>query len=262
MEQPLHQSAFVAPEIFASVPNLVAAQSTRHGGTSPAPFESLNLGLSSGDLEKNVVANREIFFGEQGVALNQIALSHQVHGDQIFHAQQAGRTEGYDALITNQKNLFLAVSVADCVPILIYDQAHRAVAAVHAGWRGTSKQILFKTLQQMRGTFGTTAHDCLAYIGACISAESYEVDADVARHFNDDVKSLDIKRDNTDAQKFHLDLKRANAMQLRAFGLSDSQIETSPFCTYRDSSHFFSHRLATHKTDGKTGRMMAMIGLR
>jgi YfiH family protein len=257
MGQPLLRDPFVAPEIFSSFPTLVASQSTRHGGESPAPFDSLNLGLSTGDAHDYVHRNREVFFGEQEIDISQVALSHQVHSDAVLYAKSPGKYDGFDALITNKRHVFLAVSIADCVPILIYDYAAQAVAAVHAGWRGTSKQILYKTLRTLQATFGTTANTCVAYIGTCISAAHYQVDADVAAHFNSDVKVYSAPED-----KFYLDLKLANVAQLKSFGLSDDQIEVSPYCTYADSAHFFSHRFATHHTGGKTGRMMACIGLR
>ncbi|MBC7921034.1 MAG: laccase domain-containing protein, partial [Ferruginibacter sp.] len=112
-------SLYHQPALFSAFPSLVAAQSKRHGGVSLPPFASLNLGLRSGDEAGNVLENRRRFFGSLGIETDQVALSHQVHGDQILLAGTPGSYEGYDALITGRPGLFVAVSVADCVPVLV-----------------------------------------------------------------------------------------------------------------------------------------------
>ncbi|MCS6988942.1 MAG: peptidoglycan editing factor PgeF [Chloroherpetonaceae bacterium] len=241
------------PKLFESFPEVCAAQTTREGGVSQGAFRSLNLGLSSGDSIEAVMKNRQILCEAIGIELSQLALSSQVHGDEVLLVEKSGNYEGYDALVTNRRGVFLAVSIADCVPILVYDRAHRAIAAVHAGWRGTAKQILSKTMRKMSEAFGTKGEDCYAFIGACIDAQSYEVDADVADHFSDSFKRYDETR-----KKFLLDLKAANARQLAQAGVPASQIEISPHCAFRERERFFSFRAS----GGKTGRMFALIGLK
>ncbi len=241
------------PTIFQAFPNLIALQTTRGGGVSEGEFTSLNLGRSSGDLPDRVLKNRAILFEAIGIKEKQFVLSHQVHGDSILLAREGGNYEGYDAHITNQRGVFLAVSIADCTPILIYDAAHHAVAAVHAGWRGTAKSILYKTLRKMQETFGTKAEECFAFIGACISGKHYEVGEEVAAHFPTEVKRYDESKG-----KFLLDLKAANQLQLQALGVPTAHIEISPHCTYEEHDRFFSFR----HSKGKTGRMFALIGLK
>ncbi|MDW8465197.1 MAG: peptidoglycan editing factor PgeF [Chloroherpetonaceae bacterium] len=219
---------FLVPSIFASEPDVLAAQSLRLGGVSEAPFDSLNLGLSSGDRQEHVLHNREIFYASLGVPPSRVVLAHQTHSDHILRVDAPGRYSDFDALITNQRNLFLTVSVADCTPILIYDRAHKAIGAVHAGWRGTAQRILYKTLLAMQEAFDTRAKDCIAYIGTCISAESYAVDADVAQYFESTFKVYDSV-----SRKFFLDLKAANLHQLYDFGFERAQVEISPYCSYR-----------------------------
>jgi polyphenol oxidase len=245
-------SLFHIPQIFQAFASVVAVQSTRRGGYSTGDFASMNLGLSSGDEREVVLKNRAAFFSELGVAPEQVVLSSQVHDDKILLAESGGIYSGYDAEITNQKNLFLAVSIADCTPILVYDAAHQAVAAVHSGWRGTEKHILRKTLEQMSAAFGTRGSDVFAFIGACISGERYEVGEDVASHFSDAYKQPQPNN------KFLLDLKAANRDMLLTFGVPPAQIEVSPFCTHKHHRDFFSHR----QSGGKTGRMLAVIGMR
>jgi copper oxidase (laccase) domain-containing protein len=92
-----------------------------------------------------------------------------VHGNEILIAHEPQRATGYDAVITNKVNLFVAVTIADCTPVLIYDKRTHALAAIHAGWRGTAAKIVERTLNEMQKNFGTNAADCFAYIGTCIS---------------------------------------------------------------------------------------------
>lgn len=241
------------PTIFAAHPTLAAAESTRHGGASLAPFSSLNLGLHTADDQKAVLENRRRFFAACGFRPNQTAGSHQVHGAEVLTVENAGYFEGYDALITSQSGLLLTVTIADCTPVLIFDPVRRAVAAIHAGWKGTVAEIVRNTLEEMKKNFGTSPADCLAYIGTCIDHCDFEVDADVADHFENIHKYW-----NEAKQKFLVDLKKANRDQLLAAGLVANNVQTSPLSTFTCHQDFFSHRYEK----GKTGRMLAAIGLR
>ncbi len=232
---------------------LIAAESDRHNGFSQAPYHSLNLGISTEDDPATVAKNRTHFFQQHGWKTEQVASAYQVHGDEIIMVEHGGRWEGYDALISNCRGVFLNVTVADCCPILIFDPIQGAMGAVHAGWRGTASQILAKTLAAMQENYGTQAEDCYAYIGTCISECAFEVDANVAEHFHPSRKRWDEAKG-----KFLVDLKQANADQLRQAGLSEAQIFISPFCTVEHNAHFFSYR----KEKGLTGRMLCGIGMR
>lgn len=238
------------PGIFS--PLVTAAQSTRLGGHSQKPYDSLNLGKSTADDPGTVAKNRETFFGSLGIAQEQLVMSKQVHGNKVLVADRAGIHEGYDASVTNVPGVFLAVSVADCTPILIHDEKHHAVAAIHAGWRGTVGGIVKEALSLMQEHYGTQGKDCKAFIGACISYRNFEVGEEVAQHFTADQKSFDSNRN-----KYFVDLKKANAQQLMDFGLPKQNIEVSEFCTVAHNERFFSHRLEK----GITGRMMAVIGI-
>jgi YfiH family protein len=239
------------PKIFSGYGNVIAAESTRHGGVSEAPYHSLNLGGATGDSPEKVMENNHRFFGALGVPFEHVAKSHQVHGAGILNVIQAGRFDGYDALITNQPEIQLAVTIADCTPILIYDPVSKAAAAIHAGWRGTVQQIVSKTIVQMQQHFGSAPANCLAYIGTCIDQCSFEVGQDVADHFNSSHKMWDAQK-----QKFFIDLKQANKDQLFNAGLSAEKIEVSTFSTVIHNDDYFSYR---HE-NGLTGRMLATIG--
>lgn len=239
------------PNIFVNFPNLIAAESTRHGGVSPAPFSSLNLGINTADESANVDENRRRFFNTIGAGTFQFASSHQIHGTEILHTVEPGRFDGYDALITNQPGLLIGVTVADCVPILIYDQLNQAVAAIHAGWRGTVGGIVTKTLTQMQQQFGTSPEQCYAYVGTCIDECSFEVGPEVAEQFDSA-----FKRDDLSGEKSFIDLKAANTHLLRNFGIPAAQISVSPFSTVLHNEDYFSYRVE----QGQTGRMLAVIG--
>ncbi len=243
---------YVIPKIFDPA-KVIAAQSTRIGGVSREPFDSLNLGLSVNDDDKNVWENRELFFGGLGIEMKHVSRSHQVHGNAVLVVIEPVTTEKYDAQITNKPNVFLAVSVADCTPVLIHDTKNNAVAAIHAGWRGTAGKIVRNALQLMKENYGTEGKDCKAFIGACISYENFEVGDEVAEHFGDSEKRFDIQKN-----KWFVNLKAANKKQLLDFGLLPENIEITDYCTVADNDKFFSHR----KEQGKTGRMMAVIGMK
>ena len=240
------------PFIFKQFNNLKAAQSKRIGGFSKQPFNSLNLGLSTKDDAELISKNRKLFFELLGTDENHIAHSHQVHGNKVLLADHAQYADGYDAIITNQSNLFICVTVADCTPVLIYDHKQKVVAAIHAGWKGTVAKIVTNTLHEMQKHFGTSGADCFAYVGTCISYESFEVGEEVASQFDKKFVRFDEAK-----QKYFVDLKSDNELQLKAFGIPSSQIEMAKTCTVMNNDEYFSYR----KQKGVTGRMLAAIGI-
>ena len=153
------------------------------------PYSSLNLGLNTDDKPENILENRKRFFECLGIKMSRVTQSYQVHKDKILKVTRSKIYEGYDALITENSNTFLSVTVADCTPVLIYDAKNQAVAAIHAGWKGTVLDITAKTLQKMSDEFKTNPKDCYVYVGTCIYENSYEVGEDVAAEFavGDDV---------------------------------------------------------------------------
>ncbi len=241
------------PSLFARVDGLIAAESTRHGGVSPAPFAALNLGINTADDPANVDENRLRFVSAIGAGGFGFASAHQVHGTAVLHATEAGRYEGYDALMTNVPKLLIGVTVADCVPILIYDRGQRAIAAVHAGWRGTVGRIVQETLTRMQQQFGTRPTDCHIYIGTCIDQHAFEIGPEVAAQFDASLTHTDPQTGRTCA-----DLKRANMDLCLAMGVPAAQIEVSPFSTVVNNDDYFSYRAE----QGQTGRMLAVIGLK
>jgi polyphenol oxidase len=240
------------PEIFIPFPHLLAAESTRHGGISPAPYASLNLGMSTGDTPENIAQNRARYWEALGVGPEQVATSHQIHGSEVLVVTQPGHNTGYDALTTRQKGIILAVTIADCTPILIFAPRQGAVAAIHAGWRGTVRGIVQKTLDTMQLEFGTAAADCYAYVGTCIDECSFEVGEEVAEQFSDTHRQFDSV-----TGKYLVNLKKANLDQLVSSGVKKSCIQVSIHSTVLHNHNYFSYR---HEK-GQTGRMLACIGI-
>ncbi|MGG7662940.1 peptidoglycan editing factor PgeF [Dyadobacter sp. BHUBP1] len=244
------QPIFRKPQIFNQFPELVAAESTRHGGVSTGHYASLNLGGFQ-DSPENIMQNNLIFFGALGIPFENVAKANQVHGTDIVTVTSPARFEGFDALVTNVAGIQLAVTVADCTPILIYDPVTGAVAAIHAGWRGTVGGIVEKTVATMQKNYGTRAEDCFGYVGTCIDECSFEVGEDVAQHF-----TPAYKRRDEGAGKFFVDLKASNRDQLTRSGIKPEQIEVSPYSTVIHNQDYFSHRAEK----GLTGRLLVTIG--
>lgn len=243
---------FIQPKIF-DLTKVQAAVSTRNGGISIGYFSSLNMGKSTADAKQNVLENRRLFFTDLGIDEEKTALSYQVHGNEILKAENPCRENGYDALITDKNGLTLVVSVADCVPILIHDTTKDVVAAVHAGWKGTVAEIVYKTIVKMNEEYGCDSKNMKIYIGPCIGYDSFEVSEDVALQFPSTVKKTIVG-----TNKWLVDLKMANKEQAIRAGVLENAIEISTYCTFKDENLFFSHR----RDKGNTGRMVAVIGLR
>jgi YfiH family protein len=230
-------------------PPVIAAFSTRQGGVSP-PLLDLNLSYRVGDLPENVTRNRARFFGSLGIFPERIVTMRQVHGADVVAVTEPGEIDAADGLVTDRPQLFLCVTVADCAPVLLYDPAHHAVGAVHAGWRGTDQHAVEKAVEVMKSVYATRTSDLLAHIGPVAAECCYEVGEEVARRFPAEYV---IRR----VDRLFLNLRGLNRKQLENSGISPANIQTSLFCTISDSTLFHSHR----RDGARSGRMMAVIGL-
>lgn len=246
---------YIVPNCFRMLPGLIALQSTRTGGVSCGEYASLNLGGNTGDCPELVDENTRRLCAAAGINPKQLVRSDQVHGTEILCAEKPGKYQGYDSLITDKKKLFLCIFTADCYPVLLYDPQHHASGAIHAGWKGTAGQIVVKTVAAMTSRFQSIPAECFAYIGTGISANVYEVDKEIAKEFPPDTSRRSPF--SPDEEKYLLDLGMVNYRQLLASGIPASNIEMSPFCSYRNSNLFFSYR----RDQGKTGRMVSLIGV-
>ncbi len=228
-----------------------AGFSLRHGGVSPHPYHSLNLGLSTGDEAGNVQINRRRLFQQEDLPLHRLAIAGQVHGKEILTVSEPGLYPGYDALVTNTKGLVLCITSADCAVVLLKDAEAGVVGACHSGWRGTVENVSSHTVAAME-RLGARADRMSAFVSPCISTEYFEVGPEVAARFDARhvVERLDWPRP-------HVDLKGAIGEQLVRSGLAGASIEISPRCTFSEIGDFYSYRAE----NGTTGRMMGYISL-
>ena len=227
------------------------------------PF-GLSMALHTGEARESIVANRkeiEKLFAKEQISC--FVLADQTHSDHI-HVVKEVQTKGWeslesavadcDALVTDLTGVVLGVLTADCVPVLLYDPVQKAVAAIHAGWKGTRSRIVQKTVQRMVQEFGTKPKDIIAGIAPSIGVCCYEVGEDVASHFFELPEAV-IPKGNG---KYMLDLPLANRLQLIEAGIHASHIEMSHICTSCSVDDFFSYR----KEQGCSGRFMSLIGMR
>ncbi len=250
---PIETDCFFASTFMQRFPNLIMLESRRIGGVSNSPYHSLNLGINTKDVPEHVQTNRHLFFERIGVRPDQIAGGLQVHGTEVLKVEEGMYCSDFDAFVTNRKNTFLTIGIADCTPVLIYDSKTQSVGAAHAGWRGTAGRIVQKVLSEMNRCFGTHTKDCVSFIGTCIDTESFEVGEEVAAKFDREVVHYFKGTD-----KPHIDLKEANKRQLIEVGVLSENIEISPYSTFLNNDLYFSYR----KENGTTGRMLAVVGMK
>ncbi len=243
------------------------AFTTRTGGCSRSPYETLNLGSHVGDHMVDVLENRRRVIAALEMPSSSIVTAGQVHGAEVRVVD--GNKTFYpdtDALITNQSDLLLMLMFADCVPIIVADPQNQAIGVVHSGWKGTSQNIIKNVISAMTQNYGTNPAACTAVIGPCISMENYEVSAEVADIFTTDfadgipVNTALIRSRNRNTGSCLLNLRLAVRDQLILAGFRIESIVVSDDCTYANSQDFFSHR--RDSAVGKpTGRMAAVVGI-
>jgi YfiH family protein len=238
--------------------------STRIGGISRAPFDSLNLGNPNGcpiqDPSANIPINYQRLHAAIGFVGRPRAYVHQVHGDVVaiaLRGEPFDTNAKADAVVSNDPARVAAVRVADCVPVLLTTADGAVVAAVHAGWRGVVAGVVLRAIEQLQRLNRSKA-PLLAAIGPAIGFDAFEVGPEVAAEFQsrftgDAVRLLKPSRHDGKAMA---DLRGGLAIQLRCAGLADDSFDRSDRCTFRDVEEFFSHR----RDNGVTGRMAALIG--
>lgn len=251
-----------------------AFSTTRKGGVSTGNYGEFNINEYCGDEAVNIAANRKQLADELGISTDHIFMPHQVHGVEV--RQIAGEflsmpenirkmvLEGVDAVITSEKGICIGVSTADCIPVLLYDEEHQAVAAIHAGWRGTLERIVHKSVQEMTFAFKTDPKKLKAVIGPGISLENFEVGDEVYEAFEQAAFPMDkiaaqypnaalkanaeererMAREGNVEQplKWHIDLPKCNEMILRHIGVPEENIQNCGICTYAHSDEYFSAR--------------------
>lgn len=247
--------------------SLIHGLTTRQGGVSLPPQDSLNLGINTNDTTTRVAANHGLLARALGFDLTALYSGRQVHGARILTVPPgAGSAPGTgagnvigdcDGLITTRPGTVVMVRVADCLPIVLWAPTVPAVAVVHAGWRGTLQGIAATAVHTMGRDLGIKAKTLLIGLGPCIGVCCCRIGPEVADRFH---------RACADAGRFisvrptgaHLDLVEANRLQLLTAGCCRENIGVAGMCTSCRSDIFFSHR----REQGKTGRFALLAGIR
>ena len=231
--------------------------STRAGGVSRAPFDSFNLGIAVGDAAAAVDQNRRRFADQIGA---QPVWLRQVHGCRVVRVGSAdvgGDPIEADGAWTDEAGIACTVQVADCLPLLFAAPGGRAVAAVHAGWRGLAGGVVEATIDALCAGAGCTSAELCAWIGPGIGPRHFEVGADVLHAFDaaaiaaDQPHSAFAPRADG-SPRWLADLPALAARRLRRAGLTQVQVRAD--CTFSDASRYFSFR-----RDGITGRLAAAV---
>jgi len=261
-----HPVPYLSSTLLTGAGGIAHGFSTRLGGVSRAPFDSLDLGYNRGDDPTCVVENYRRFCAAIGADHTRVVKSRQIHTDHIRVVTKADLGVGLcapapyeaDGLITNVPGLCLTVFTADCVPVLLCDPVAQCVAAVHSGWRSTAMAIVPKAVALMASRFGCLPGNILAAIGpaiggCCFQTQKEVPDAMLATY--GDMAAPFIRPDGPD--HFRVDLRSIIAQSLRRAGLSDDHIDVSDHCTACRPDLYWSHRLVGNAR----GSMAAMIQL-
>ncbi|HEX6016804.1 MAG TPA: peptidoglycan editing factor PgeF, partial [Burkholderiaceae bacterium] len=229
----------------------------RAGGVSAPPWDSLNLGLGSGDVPDAVRTNRERFAAAIGATP---VFLRQVHGDRVVRidaSMAAAEPEVADASWTCEPGVACAVLVSDCLPVLLAAPQGRAVGAAHAGWRGLAAGVVERCVEAVSAAAACEPGELAAWLGPCIGPDAFEVGADVLRAFGVEPEPKEHRRFRYAPRspadpRWHADLSGLARDRLAALGVR--RVSGGTWCTVRDRSRFFSYR-----RDGVTGRMAAAV---
>ena len=245
---------------FDQWPQLKHGVFTRAGGTSAAPFHSLNLGGNVGDEPQNVRHNHRLMYAALGVNGERACSVWQVHSADVVLADGPVRGRRWlaaaDGLITDKTDTPLSMRFADCVPLLFFDPVRGAIGMAHAGWRGTIKGVGSNTVRAMAQAYGCRPRDIQAGIGPSIGPRHFQVGEEVVDAVVERFGVVDdlVCRDPSDGTAY-VDLWAANRLDLERAGVE--QIEISGICTIERVDEFFSHRAEK----GRTGRFGAVLSL-
>ncbi|WP_158748277.1 peptidoglycan editing factor PgeF [Acidobacterium sp. S8] len=289
--RPLTKLEVVQIPAWSRLPWLMHGFSTRRGGkttlySQDEQTSELNLGFTASDQRETVVANRELFISAVVGYTHPLVTLQQIHSSIIHCAAPVDAGEDAfrkgDGLMTNEPGVLLGIQTADCIPVLVADPGRRAVAAFHAGWRGTVKRIVEHGVGRMRVEFSSRTEDLVAAIGPGIGACCYAVGDEVRSEFESQFRYApelfsEVYDSDPVKEKYpmlfltarapghsnlgpsmHLDLVEANRRQLVDAGLKAENIFIQGDCTSCRTDRYFSHR-AEH---GFTGRSLSVIGIR
>lgn len=266
MEEPFHlkNQSFLTISSWQELDlRLQVGFTTRHGGVSKRPYDTLNLGLHIPDQPMDVITNREILAEHVHAPLSNWVVGEQSHHTNIKVVDQSARGRGssshestlagIDGLITKESGLLCAALFADCVPLYFFDPVSKYIGIAHAGWKGSVHKLGKKMVDEMSKR-GTNPKDLLVAIGPCISFENYQVDDHVLKYIDDKYRENTVIDQGNN--RYLLDLKQLNLEIILQAGVLRHHIDVTNYCTFKDKELFYSYR----RDHGETGRMAAYIG--
>ncbi len=249
---------------WADGSSVQAGFTTRNGGVSRPPYNSLNLGFNTEDPSYNVEGNRSSLARAFDMQPHLMLTVKQVHGTDILLVNDQNPDLSHfqgvecDAIITDQPGIMIGVLVADCYPVLIFDPRKKVAAVVHVGWKGAAAGLLAKTVQAMAANFESRPEQLVAAVGPGIGAHKYEVDRPVRDAFRQGAGNWERVAKEVELGKWHLDLQKACQLQLEEAGLDSGQVNVVEQCTCCHRELFFSYR----RDEGKTGRQLGFVLLK
>jgi purine-nucleoside/S-methyl-5'-thioadenosine phosphorylase / adenosine deaminase len=255
---------YLEPGRLAACDVSVQGFTTRHGGVSRPPYNSLNLGITTLDSPHNVMGNRSLLARAMGTRVEQVVTATQVHGTDLLVIDAANNDFAHfltleaDGIVTDQPGVLIGVCVADCVPLILLDPVQRVAAALHAGWKGTARGIAGKGVEAMVTCFGSSRGDIRAAVGPGIGSCCYEVDAPVREAFRKSGEEWHAVAEQSGEETWRLDLAKANFRQLIKAGVKEEQIDQTSLCSSCNPELFYSYR----RDQGDTGRQMGFIMLK
>lgn len=235
---------------------------SRRGGVSSPPFDSLNFDTRDADPLENVERNLGLISEAFETDFEGLVTVNQVHGNNVLivddRAQHLRKKIDADAIITAVPGVPVGVLTADCLPVLLADPVRKAVAAVHAGWKGSAAGVVLKTIEKMKKRFGTRPDDLYAALGPYIGPCCYTVGENVATEFECNFGPSSVDYIQKIYGEMRLDIGMANVAQLTKAGVRRVRISMEAACTSCNNGLFFSYR----KDNGSTGRQLSFIMLK
>jgi hypothetical protein len=236
-----------------------AGFTTRNGGVSRQPYNSLNLGFNTDDARHYVEGNRSTLTRAFGLPPHLLLTVQQVHGSDLLIVNEPNLDLSHflkvecDAIVTNQPGVMIGILVADCFPVLLHDPDKGVGAAVHVGWRGAAAGIIDKTIRSLKTEFGCRPESLRAAIGPGIGAHRYEVDRPVRDAFREGSGHWDAISNEVALGKWNLDLRESCRLQLQDAGVGSIEAAEEDTCCHREL--FFSYR----RDQGQTGRQLGFL---
>ncbi len=236
--------------IFQNYPQLLVSLSEKKDGDMKIDPANLN--------NKQIKLNRKNYFSQLGIKKEQTVVAGLIHKTRVAIIKKEDQNKiipKTDTLVTQEKNIFLTLTVADCLPIFLYDPQKEVVGLIHAGWQGLKNRIIKKTIHKLQKEFGSKAQNILVAVGPAIDVNNYEVGRELVVYFQRYAKSAIMNQ----MGKKYLDLKKIAQIQLKEAGIKKENMEISLENTYDKNGKYFSYR---RDKPLKVEAMVAVLGMK